>query len=68
MSWLVTIASQAALAAIARFISSAALEDLIVTLIAQAMRYAAKQTDTAEDDALVERWIAKAKGKNNGAN
>lgn len=64
MAWLVKLLSQAALGALLRFVTKDALEDVMTTLIAQAMRRAAKLTDSTEDDAMVERWIQRAKEKN----
>lgn len=65
MAWLVKLLSQAALSALLRFVTQDALEDVMTTLIAQAMRRAVKLTDSTEDDAMVERWIQRAKEKNN---
>lgn len=64
MAWLVKLLSQAALSALLRFVTQDALEDVMTTLIAQAMRRAVKLTDSTEDDAMVERWIQRAKEKN----
>lgn len=64
MTWLASLVSQAALSALLRFLSKAAVEDLLVTLIAQAMRYAASKTENKDDDAFVERLIERAKAKN----
>lgn len=61
MAWMVKLLSQAALGALVRFLSKEAIEDLIITLAAQAMRYIAKKTDSTEDDAMVERWISRAR-------
>lgn len=61
MAWLLKLASQAALAAIVRFVSKETIEDLMVTLIAQAARYVASKTASTEDDKFVERIIERAK-------